>query len=680
MRWNHIHVRGILVWIAVSFQAVVCLAQDGSTHAVVISSGAQSEASAGQYRSGSLVIGQTTIGESQGGQFDTGAGFVNLQVFDGSAPNLPSVADGIGGDIDISYDPSQLCYEWDAVDPQSAVYGAQLDIGTTPGGTDVLEAMVLGEDSVCVVGPFAGCQTYFGTIRARNGARLLSAALTTDGVYLDDLVDIDNDNLGNACDPDDDNDGILDGVDACPCDPFNDVDGDGICADDPQCGLPTDNCPVVSNPSQYDSDMDGTGDACQSSCSLLVTPNGLGDCPTIQACIDQGKTCDIVLAAGVYDERVLINRGVTLRPAGAPGSATLTNTSPGATLIIDSGDATPVVLRDLDVTGSDTAIQSLTSWIGRGLLVRDVVTGLGMSNPGLDPVHVTLVESQIQDTGTAIVSSKTDVEIDRSQILRSSVRGLSFTDGALTVTSSLIDEAATECFDLNGTVSTLVSGSTVVECGIGIFANGTGRTTVQSSILNGHLQDITGVSCLNVSVSGLQTSCCLGSNLCLAPQFVNATQGDYRLSPMSPLIEVGIPANGYGGSPKFDLQGFPRLLDSDHDGFAIAEMGAYESFIPSLNRPGPVFGVQFQSATLMTWSPELQAQTYRVYARSLTGLTFFTDPACLTEEPLASVVLADVPLPGEGFFFLVSSVDALNQEGTVGFGTFAERSAIQSCP
>jgi outer membrane protein OmpA-like peptidoglycan-associated protein len=86
-----------------------------------------------------------------------------------------------------------------------------------------------------------------------------------------DQLDTDADQLGDACDVDDDDDGLDDATDNCPlisnagqsdnegddigdvCDPDDDND---LVNDD------VDNCPIVSNPGQEDADTDNIGDAC----------------------------------------------------------------------------------------------------------------------------------------------------------------------------------------------------------------------------------------------------------------------------------------------------------------------------------------------------------------------------------------------------------------------------------
>lgn len=70
-----------------------------------------------------------------------------------------------------------------------------------------------------------------------------------------DQTDTDGDRRGDACDPDDDNDQILDDGDG------SGTAGDAPCAHAVVTGC-DDNCPTVSNPSQFDTDADTTGDSC----------------------------------------------------------------------------------------------------------------------------------------------------------------------------------------------------------------------------------------------------------------------------------------------------------------------------------------------------------------------------------------------------------------------------------
>ena len=89
--------------------------------------------------------------------------------------------------------------------------------------------------------------------------------------FISNQNDKDGDGLGNQCDPDDDDDGLLDESDNCrlevnpgQLDTDGDGKGDACDPDDDDDGIidTKDNCPLTANSDQLDTDADGTGDVC----------------------------------------------------------------------------------------------------------------------------------------------------------------------------------------------------------------------------------------------------------------------------------------------------------------------------------------------------------------------------------------------------------------------------------
>lgn len=171
--------------------------------------------------------------------------------------------------------------EIDGLDDGSAIVGFA-DVGDVPSQVNVdpstltipgTSTLVSNVESILVDEQQAtGVQTDTAALEDGSASADPSPAQTSSDIDGDDIADkddncpnnanaeqadFDSDGQGNACDTDDDNDGVVDTEDAFPRNPDEtvDSDGDGV-------GDNGDNCPTDSNADQLDSDNNGLGNAC----------------------------------------------------------------------------------------------------------------------------------------------------------------------------------------------------------------------------------------------------------------------------------------------------------------------------------------------------------------------------------------------------------------------------------
>ncbi|MCD4665530.1 MAG: right-handed parallel beta-helix repeat-containing protein, partial [Bacteroidales bacterium] len=113
--------------------------------------------------------------------------------------------------------------------------------------------------------------------------------------------------------------------------------------------------------------------------------------------------------------------------------------------------------------------------------------------------------------------------------------------------------------------------------GVGIYNSGVGFFSVYYSNIwdntNGNFYNCDAFVGVNVAVNANGDSIDPYFNLQLSPQFIDASNKNYRLQLNSPCIDAGI--NDWV-SIEYDLDGNVRIWDGNNDGDAIVDMGVYE--------------------------------------------------------------------------------------------------------
>jgi hypothetical protein len=144
------------------------------------------------------------------------------------------------------------------------------------------------------------------------------------------------------------------------------------------------------------------------------------------------------------------------------------------------------------------------------------------------------------------------------------------------------------------------------------------------------------------------------------------TSASYKLTE-STINSGGDPQNGIiVSSPSFRIK-----LDSIGDGLvgvglASASFHVSGGFVGGYPPPGPVMGLNLDSATLQ-WSPEPSAGVYEVYRGLMSSLpgTFGTCFAGNVSGP--TITDASNPAAGQAYFYLVTVRNRLAEEGPKGY-------------
>jgi hypothetical protein len=317
-------------------------------------------------------------------------------------------------------------------------------------------------------------------------------------------------------------------------------------------------------------------------------------CKTIQAAVDRAPAGAVVnIAAGTYQENVVVDHALQLRGAGA-GQTIIDGGQNGAVLTFTEG-----TLANFDATLSEVTIQSGSEG---GLINEERLTATGIIVQSNDASGGT---GAVRNSGTLIMSDST-----LNGNTSSGTAGL-FNSGTARVSGVTISNNAsdnTSAVHTQGNGTTSLTNVTISGNQGPVVIVSTGSATVE--ILNSTIADNGGTAIASYATVTVQNSILddngtmncsshitsLGNNLedgdtCGFQESTDLVNTDPLLEPLADnggptlthALEQGSPAIDAGSNaacPDSDQRGHDRPLDGDMDGNAVCDIGALEYYDP----------------------------------------------------------------------------------------------------
>ncbi len=148
------------------------------------------------------------------------------------------------------------------------------------------------------------------------------------------------------------------------------------------------------------------------------------------------------------------------------------------------------------------------------------------------------------------------------------------------------------------------------------------------------------------------------------------------------LNEGGQPAGGVvptSASFKLSLDAIGGALRVTEASSTSYRMNA--GFVVAYRPPGEVLDLTWSGKTTLVWSPERSVGVYNVYRGTVSGLPGGYGSCLASNLTSATATDADIPAPGECFFYLVTAENRIGEEGTKGYDTHGtERPNPAPCP